>query len=83
MANFFKEYRAEVKEKELTKKAEEKHIKYNRGQIVYIFPMYDICGNGKRYFADYLSDGFILLADNKKDAMNGCGQIYSACAIVE
>ena len=81
MANFFKEYQKEIKEKELAKSVEEKRIEYSRGQVVHINPMYDENRNGKRYFVDYLTDGFVLLADNKKDAMNGYGLIYSACVI--
>ena len=82
MANFFKEYQKEIKNKELEKNTKEKHTEYNRGQIVCINPMYDENRNGKRYFADYLSDDCVLLADNKKDAMNGYGLIYSIHVIV-
>ena len=82
MANFFKEYQADIKaKKQAEENAKVKHVEYNRGQLVYINPMYDADRNSKRYFADYLSDGFILLAKTKKDAINGYGQIYSACII--
>lgn len=83
MANFFKEYHAEIKAKRIAmEKTTEKNIEYNRGQIVFINPMYDENRNGKRYFVDYLGDDSVLLAKTKKDAMNGYGYIYSSCIIV-
>lgn len=83
MANFFKDYHAEVKarrEAEAKQKPERKE--YDIGQIVRINPMYDSDGNGKRYFVTYLSGDCVLLAKTKKDAMNGYGYIYSESSIV-
>lgn len=83
MANFFKNYHAEVRAK---REAEEtmmkKSVEYDRGQVVYINPMYDENRNGKRYFVDYLGNDNVLLAKTRKDAMNGYGYIYSTCNIV-
>ena len=83
MANFFKDYHAEVKARREARESEKaKRIEYDRGQIVYINPMYDSERNGKRFFVDYLGGGCVLLAKTKKDAMNGLGYIYDECNIV-
>lgn len=84
MANFFKDYHAEVKaKKEAEENAKGKPIEYTRGQIVYINPIYDSERNGKRYFVDDLGGGNVLLAKTKKDALSGYGYIYDRCNIVE
>jgi hypothetical protein len=83
MANFFKEYHAELKEKRTAAESTKKDVEYERGQTVFIDPMYDENRNGKRYFVDYLGSGGVLLAKTKKDAMNGYGYIYSICTIVK
>lgn len=83
MANFFKEYQKEVREKKQAKETKKKRTEYKVGQLVYINPIYDIDGNGKRYFVDYLNDGCILLAETKKDALEGYGYIYSTSAIIK
>lgn len=84
MANFFKDYHAELNAK---RKAEENakvnHTEYKQGQIVHINPMYDEERNGKRYFSSYLNNGYVLLAKTKKDALNGYGHIYNKCAIIK
>lgn len=81
MANFFKDYQAQVKTKreaEELAKREPERTEYNVGQVVYINPAYDWNdNNGKKYFVDYLGDNSILLADTKKEAMSGYGHIYS------
>ena len=82
MANFFKEYHAEIKAaRDAKEAAPKKTVNYDRGQIVYINPMYDENRNGKRYFVEYLGDNSVLLAKTKKDAMNGYGYIYDICII--
>lgn len=81
MANFFKEYHAERKAERTAKETAVKTTDYDRGQIVFIDPMYDENRNGKRYFVDYLGGDSVLLAKTKKDAMNGYGYIYSTCCI--
>lgn len=80
MANFFKEYHAERRAKEI---APETPVEYTQGQVVYIDPMYDENRNGKRYFVDNLSGDSILLAKTKKEAMSGYGYIYSRHDIVK
>ena len=82
MANFFKDYQTEIKNKNKVKKMQDKQIGYTQGQVVYINPAYDIERNGKKYFADYLSKGYMLLADTKKDALNGVGCIYHYSVII-
>ena len=83
MANFFKDYHASIKaDREAKENAKEKPIEYNRGQIVYIDPVYDEDRNGKRYFVEELSCNNVLLAKTKKDAMNGYGYIYHKCDII-
>ena len=81
MANFFKEYHAELKKKR-EEVVKEKTIEYKRGQVVHINPMYDEDRNGKRYFADQLGDDSVLLAKTKKEAMSGYGRIYSVHVII-
>ena len=81
MANFFKDYQKEVKERkekeEQIKREELRNKKeYKKGQVVYISPIYDENYNGKKYFADTLTNGYLLLADTKKEALNGVGHIY-------
>jgi hypothetical protein len=80
MANFFKEYHTE---RRATRNIQPTRKEYNRGDIININPMYDENRNGKRYFVEYLGDNSILLAKNKKDAMNGYGYIYSTCDIIK
>lgn len=84
MANFFKDYQAQIKkEKEVENLQENKCIEYNQGQIVYIqASLWSDKNKHKKYFADYLDDGYMLLADNKKDALNGFGRIYHESIIV-
>lgn len=82
MANFFKDYQSQIKADKERKRLEmleqtEKQAEYEKGDIVYINPMYDENRNGKRYFVDYLSDNHILLAKTKKEALSGYGYIYS------
>lgn len=82
MANFFKEYHAELKaeRKATEKKAKEDIVEYKRGQVVYIKPfnlLFDDRNARKRYFADYLSDHSVLLAETKKEALDGYGHIHS------
>lgn len=87
MANFFKDYQGQIKkDKELKEKAEQtekqKYI-FKVGQVVKINPIYDhMDNNGKKYFADYLSEGYILLADTKSEAKKGIGKIYSKAVIL-
>lgn len=84
MANFFKDYHAQVRaDREVEEKAKVKSVEYTKGQVVYINPMYDSERNGKRYFADDLGNGCVLLAKDKRDALNGCGNIYDRCNIVK
>ena len=87
MANFFKDYRKQVKEKKKAEKIgnrEAEKIEYEVGQVVYINPLYDWHNNnGKKYFVDYLDDDSILLADTKKEAMSGYGYIYSIYSVVK
>lgn len=90
MANFFKDYQADVKAKAIAKETiKEESISYEQGQIVYvnlygkINPLIaNIERKTKKYFADYLSENHVLLADNKKDALNGYGYIYDISCIV-
>lgn len=83
MANFFKEYHAQIRAKrEAEENAKPKRIEYDEGQLVYINPIYDIDRNGKRYFVTYLDDECVLLAKTKKDAMSGYGYIYDISDIV-
>ena len=57
---------------------------YNRGDVVYIDFIYDwINKTGKKFFVTYLGDDYVLLADTKKDAMQGNGNIYAVCDIRE
>ena len=84
MANFFKGYQAQVRaDREAKEKKKEKPIEYNKGQVAYINPMYDAERNGKRYFAEDLGNGMVLLAKTKKEAMGGYGYIHSRCDIIK
>ena len=80
MANFFKEYHAELKEKRTVTENKEKEYVYSIGEPVYIHQVYG--KNNKKYFADYLERDMVLLADSKKDAMSGYGYIYSKYDII-
>ena len=83
MANFFKDYHTEIRAKrEAEENAKARQVSYNRGQIVYINPIYDSERNGRRYFVDDLSNGCVLLAKTKKEAMSGYGYIYDVGCIV-
>lgn len=79
MANFFKEYHAELKAQRTAEeqKKNPRRTEYTTGQVVYIDPMYDENRNGRRFFVEYLSGDSVLLAKTKKDALNGYGYIYS------
>ena len=52
MANFFKEYHAERKAKELAKSTIRRE--YNRGDTIHINPIYDENRNGKRNLSNEL-----------------------------
>lgn len=86
MANFFKEYhaqlRAEREAEAMAAKAAERPA-YVRGQAVRINPMYDDDGNGKRYFVDYLSSDSVILAKSKAEALSGYGHIHSIHNIID
>lgn len=82
MANFFKDYQNELKTKR-NEQNQTKSMEYTEGQIVYINPMYDKNRNGKRYFVNDLGSGYVLLAENKKDAIKGVGYIYHNSVIVK
>lgn len=61
--------------KELFKKDENgKYPVLFWGQAVNLYPAY---GAGKKYFVCYLSDGFCLIADSKKDCQKEEGYIHS------
>lgn len=65
--------------KELYKRDENgEYPKLCWGQTVNLYPAY---GSGKKYFVCYLSDGFCLIADSKKDCKNEQGYIYSLSCI--
>lgn len=87
MANFFKDYQEQVKEdkaiKEKAEQTEKQRYIFKVGQMIKINPIYDHTeNNGKKYFADYLSEGYILLADTKSEAKKGIGKIYSKAVIL-
>lgn len=67
MANFFKDYH---KNRIASPEQAETKTEYKQGQKV------DFYGN-TLYFADYVNNDFVLLADTKKEALTGKGQIYS------
>ena len=49
------------------------------GAKVYLSSMY---GSGAKYFAAYLDNDFVLIADTKKDAKDGFGYIYKVYDII-
>ena len=67
MANFFKDYR---KNRITSPEQTEIKTEYKQGQKV------DFYGN-TLYFADYVNNDFALLADTRKEALTGKGEIYS------
>lgn len=67
MANFFKDYH---KNRVTPLKQTKTKAEYKQGQKIDFY--------GKTlYFADYVNNDFVLLADTKKEALVGKGQIYS------
>lgn len=90
MANFFKEYQKELREKR--EKEERKEPNFinglERGQKVkYSILVYtgtEIPANIQTlYFAAKIDDTTVLLNENKKEATQGKGFIYDACGILE
>lgn len=86
MANFFKDYQAQVKAKreaEERAKQQPERKEYETGEVVMIDKRYDHTEKqtGRKYFVTYLKD-HVLLADNKKQAMEGRGYIYDLSVIV-
>jgi hypothetical protein len=82
MANFFKEYHAQLKETRQAAETANTQKQYEAGQAVKIDKAY--CWDGesnKKYFVTWLPGDCVLLADSKKEAVNGYGHIYSASVI--
>lgn len=82
MANFFKDYHEELKERRAAEEQKTDRVEYNEGDTVYINPMYSE-GTAKKYFVTYLSADMVLLANTKKEAVKGYGYIYSIHDIVK
>lgn len=82
MANFFKEYHAELAEKRAAEEAAKAAPPkvYSAGEKVKMRKEY---GSGRKFFADYLCEGYVLLADTKRDALAGYGYVYGIWAIAE
>lgn len=85
MANFFKDYQAQVKEKrEAEEKAKQqpKRKDYEQGELVMIDKSYDWTEKqtGRKYFVEWFNSS-VLLADTKKQAMEGRGYLYDVSVI--
>ena len=78
MANFFKDYQRQVKAKET---AETTPTTYEIGQAVLVSSGYVGVKPLKRYFADYVSDSTVLLAETKAEALKGYGYLYNIAYI--
>lgn len=90
MANFFKEYHAELKakrkaeseQKAIEEREKNKHKYYELGEVVYLRP-HTIWGEPqKMYYAGYFGDSTVFLTEKKKDALNGIGTAYHAYCLL-
>ena len=83
MANFFKKYHAQIKENRQSAETANTQKQYEQGQAVKIDKAYCWeCESNKKYFVTWLAGDSVLLADSKKEAINGYGHIYSASVIL-
>lgn len=92
MANFFKEYQAELKARraaekqaELQRQAEQKayeeyFLDMPKGKRVKVNPAYS--ESGYLYFAAGIGHGCVLLTENKEEARHGYGYIYDNSIVI-